>query len=185
MVNPLYSILGVLFKSSGSILQIVTTLKYWKFWLPIIIILTSFALEFGFLIIECTETGDYIPIAKELGRKTFAIDNKMLLDTQKLVTYPVLSLGFFVTMYQVFSDFIMVWLLVMISYKIAHTFFGNTNSPIIIYVVVFGILLFFGMLEVIYVKLFDDSWVIPLGGILESIGILFSTYLLPHIQKPV
>lgn len=195
MVNPLYGIFSVLFKSSGSMIQIVTTLKYWKFWLPLFIILTSFAIEFGFLFIAFTETGDPIPIAKELGRKTFAIDNKILIDTTNLVNYrtdatglfaPIFfGVGFLALTYQVFADFVMIWFLFMICHWLAKQVFGNTNSPVIIYTVVGLLLLFLGMLEVIYCKLFDDIWILPMSGITESIWILISAFILPHIEKPI
>lgn len=194
MVNPLYGIFSVMFRSSGSILQIITTLKYWKFWLPLFIILTSFAIEFGFLFMEFTETGDPIPIAKELGRKTFAIDNKILVDTQRLVSFqtdrtgllaPIFfSIGFLALLYQVFADFVMIWFLLMMCHWLAKQLFGNTNSPVIIYTVVGMLLLGLGMLEIIYVKLFDNIWIMPLSGITSSVWLLLGTYLFPHIEKP-
>ena len=194
MVNPIYSILGALFKSSGSLVQIVTTLKYWKFWLPLLIILSSFVIEFGFLFIEFTETGDIVPIAKEGGAKIFAIDSKILTDTERLIAFEVTEtnfilspiyfwVGFLALLYQVFADFVMIWFVIMICHWIAKQLFGNTNSPIIIYTVVGIFLLVAGMLEVIYVKLFFDRWMLPLSGVVESLLLLFTAYILPHIES--
>jgi len=196
MASPIYSILGTLFKSSGSMVQIVTTLKYWKFWLPLFIILSSFIIEFGFLFITFTETGDVVPLAKEMGAKIFAIDNKILMDTERLIAFDVTEtnfilapiyfwFGFLALLYQVFADFVMIWFLIMICHWMAKQLFGNTNSPIIIYTVVFIFLLLAGMTEVIYVKIFFDKWILPLSGTVESIWLLLSTFILPLIEKPV
>lgn len=195
MANPIYSILGTLFKSSGSMVQIITTLKYWRFWLPLFIILSSFIIEFGFLFIAFTETGDVVPLAKEGGAKIFAIDSKILTDTERLIAFEVTEtnfilapiyfwFGFLALLYQVFADFVMVWFIIMVCHWIAQQLFGNTNSNVIIYTVVGIFLLCAGMLEVIYVKLFFDRWILPLSGTVESLWLLLEAYILPHIEKP-
>jgi len=131
-----------------------------------------------------------------MGAKIFAIDNKILMDTERLIAFETTEtnfilapiyfwFGFLALLYQVFADFVMIWFVIMICHWIAKQLFGNTNSPVIIYTVVFIFLLLAGMTEVIYVKIFFDKWILPLSGTVESLWLLLSNYILPHIDKPI